>query len=889
MHHLIIITLLLMFAIVLMTSGQGEDNNKVWNIYCNQDRSKCHVASEPSGEYKCTDMTCQYVDYSQLTHKEGKTHYITETLYDSEWWEDSNGKKEGLFVQFRDKEKTKILRISCNYNDGEIHSILFDENGKKTQEGFQDVKESFDTTTSYDILYDKNGIPTGTAIRGGGYDYYYDECSGQKCLDWISSFVGDRNCIKEQSKDCAAYCKDKSKEYGQPLIWDEESEYPECGCECDKGWESSNTDSTCRPCTEICKKNDENSIFNPQESSPNDCRCKCESGYKENNDKKCEKVTCSANSTNVADIVESSCPEERKFGAFCCCNEGYIPYEDRCVKKESGEEEYFIEPVVSELTIGKKIQFSVTRKKLGRYEPVGNDQIKWSVPSDKKVCEIDKNGVLNGLRCGECRIIASIDGKEADSRDVSVTCQENTKGDLNRIISLYKARIPVGLIRDPKYQQKINDLVVSGSAAFAVTVPDPRLKIFGVTLGVTLKSLPYGCQNNILSVKYAELNNYACGAYASKVLMFLNEMKSDPNECTLLNGFEYGPIRGASDVHHAVVIYPEGTDWKETGTVLDPWINQNPEVYSISGWSYMLLGASEEQEKLGISEPLKSRYPTSKTYGGILDATGTIILGILKCPVDILITDNEGRRLGMLDGSPIGEIPSAIILRNPNDESNNNNSWYFELNTTTNSRYTLEIVGTDKGSFELITFDSKNKQVRDYGHQPISKGLKAQIIFDATSAEAPLILPNGTEVQPTDFSMNVILQSTNDRVSGGEPITSNASSSNMPMITGSTGTVQKWDNTFGGEKSDCGYSVQQTSDDGYIITGETYSYGAGDGDIWLIKTDASGNKLWDRTFGGENSANGRSVQQTSDGGYIITGMTGDGDIWLIKTDTNGNV
>jgi len=604
-----------------------------------------------------------------------------------------------------------------------------------------------------------------------------DRCDCTKCGDGYKYNETEQKCKKVKS--CSERCSESTIEH---LVWDEKSvadrsDDPNCGCICGKGWQDKK--GVCESCEDACKRQDPNSLYDPYNSVADRCDCKCKVGYSDDNeDKKCKKVGCPPNSANIADIKGSStatsCTEERKFGAFCCCNEGYIPYEDRCVKKESGGEEYFIEPVVSKLTIGKKIQFSVTRKKLGRYEPVGNDQIKWSVPSDKKVCEIDKNGVLNGLRCGECRIIASIDGKEADSRDVSVTCQENTKGDLNRIISLYKARIPVGLIRDPKYQQKINDLVVSGSAAFAVTVPDPRLKIFGVTLGVTLKSLPYGCQNNILSVKYAELNNYACGAYASKVLMFLNEMKSDPNECTLLNGFEYGPIRGASDVHHAVVIYPEGTDWKETGTVLDPWINQNPEVYSISGWSYMLLGASEEQEKLGISEPLKSRYPTSKTYGGILDATGTIILGILKCPVDILITDNEGRRLGMLDGSPIGEIPSAIILRNPNDESNNNNSWYFELNTTTNSRYTLEIVGTDKGSFELITFDSKNKQVRDYGHQPISKGLKAQIIFDATSAEAPLILPNGTEVQPTDFSMNVILQSTNDRVSGGEPITSNA-------------------------------------------------------------------------------------------------------------------
>jgi len=99
---------------------------------------------------------------------------------------------------------------------------------------------------------------------------------------------------------------------------------------------------------------------------------------------------------------------------------------------------------------------------------------------------------------------------------------------------------------------------------------------------------------------------------------------------------------------------------------------------------------------------------------------------------------------------------------------------------------------------------------------------------------------------------------------------------------------EQWHNTYGGSKTDQASAVQQTSDGGYIVVGYTVSYGNGN-DAYLVKTDALGNEQWYKTLGGVRLDTGFSVQQTSDGGYIIAGVTesyGEGrkDAWLIKID-----
>ena len=101
-----------------------------------------------------------------------------------------------------------------------------------------------------------------------------------------------------------------------------------------------------------------------------------------------------------------------------------------------------------------------------------------------------------------------------------------------------------------------------------------------------------------------------------------------------------------------------------------------------------------------------------------------------------------------------------------------------------------------------------------------------------------------------------------------------------------------WSRTYGGEKDDVARSVEQTADGGFIIGGTTESYGAGDLDLYLIRTDAGGDTLWTRTFGGPEDEMGTSVKQTEDGGFIVVGTTesfgsGCDDVFMVRTDGDG--
>ena len=145
-------------------------------------------------------------------------------------------------------------------------------------------------------------------------------------------------------------------------------------------------------------------------------------------------------------------------------------------------------------------------------------------------------------------------------------------------------------------------------------------------------------------------------------------------------------------------------------------------------------------------------------------------------------------------------------------------------------------------------------------------------------------LDEGNSVQQTSDGGYIVAGSTSSFGAG---------SRDVYLIKADASGDTQWTRTYGGADNDVGQSVQQTSDGGYIVASWTESFGAGVYDVYLIKTNASGDTLWTRTYGGPGDDLGQSVRQTSDGGYIVAGSTasfgaGYDDVYLIKTDANGS-
>jgi hypothetical protein len=114
------------------------------------------------------------------------------------------------------------------------------------------------------------------------------------------------------------------------------------------------------------------------------------------------------------------------------------------------------------------------------------------------------------------------------------------------------------------------------------------------------------------------------------------------------------------------------------------------------------------------------------------------------------------------------------------------------------------------------------------------------------------------------------------------------------LVRTNAGADSLWIRSYGGTGNDEAYHVDVTNDGGFVVAGWTGSFGAGHQDVWLIRTDANGDTLWTRTYGGTRYDYGYCVRATDDGGFVVAGKTfsygaGDYDMYLVKTNADGDV
>lgn len=194
-----------------------------------------------------------------------------------------------------------------------------------------------------------------------------------------------------------------------------------------------------------------------------------------------------------------------------------------------------------------------------------------------------------------------------------------------------------------------------------------------------------------------------------------------------------------------------------------------------------------------------------------------------------------------------------------------------------------------------ITLSLQNKHIADNFFSTYNLSYSENLVVDPlTGGIKPLMI--NTEFNMSDSDECYDMQPTAD---GGYILVGMArtiirSSIDVWLIKTDMLGNMEWNKTFGGINYDVGYSVQQTTDGGYIIVGETNSFGAQGTNVWLIKTNERGKMQWNSVFGGSEYDTGYSVIQTQGGGYAFVGQTysyghGNSDVWLVKTYDNGEL
>ncbi|MBW2262142.1 MAG: hypothetical protein JRG91_09235 [Deltaproteobacteria bacterium] len=155
----------------------------------------------------------------------------------------------------------------------------------------------------------------------------------------------------------------------------------------------------------------------------------------------------------------------------------------------------------------------------------------------------------------------------------------------------------------------------------------------------------------------------------------------------------------------------------------------------------------------------------------------------------------------------------------------------------------------------------------------------------AMSAHGCGDVKNGDEDADTDA----------DDVGGDDSTSGDTPVDDAGRDDGGTGEGYAFSRTYGGNENDSSYSVAEVSGGGFVLAGWTESFDEAGGDAWIVRLDAGGGIVWQRSYGGAQFDEARSIRTTSDGGFVVAGTTEsfgvgtDGAMWVLKLDGDGAV
>lgn len=291
---------------------------------------------------------------------------------------------------------------------------------------------------------------------------------------------------------------------------------------------------------------------------------------------------------------------------------------------------------------------------------------------------------------------------------------------------------------------------------------------------VNLLEMPTGGWINNLIFAHFNGEAYTCGSYQNYVIDFLDQIRtsSDPKTRNLLNGLDYGPIQTNGGGHVAVVVYPSGTNWQETGTVLDPWPTQRPQAYNINTWFLSLstyaYGGYHPEVSFGMENayPHLSGRPPSYPAQSDLDhnrAQPVKQILVINSPVTVMLKMADGSLAGVNpDGKAINQMPASVSFY-ALPKGNGEHSWFFMLPDQTVDVY---LYGQDEGPVHMALVSAGN--ITGYEAQQIHSRESFVFAIEKNATLSPLRLEGGETVDAVsidrdDFPEFVGAESSADR------------------------------------------------------------------------------------------------------------------------------